>query len=178
MATTTSTNNGTPTTVRDGNVDLDSHSNFDVAKQSLFYGMVLAGAMAVYLIILNTIYGEIPLGLRFAKHLLIIPVVWIAFGAYAKTLPEGKVFKAEIGYVLRIGLYAAMGIALLNLLYFAFAENSFEQFMQEGKTLAGVMINSTFLIFETFVFVMMFGFILMQAYKGGGSPEDPGVETK
>lgn len=172
----------TSTPTRDGNADLDSHSTFDTSKAARNYGVFLGVITAVYLIVINAIFGtrgengiiDVPLGLRFAKHLLLIPVVWIAFSAYAKTLPGGKIFKNEIGYLMSIGMWSALTIAVLNVIVFMISpSNSFEQFMQEGNTFAGVMVNSVFLIFEHFVFVMTFGFILMQAYKSGGSPEDP-----
>jgi len=111
-------------------------------------------------------------GLRFAKHLFIIPIVWIAIDAYSKRIPEGKAFKSQLGLLLKLGLWAAMTIAVLNILFFGVVGVSFEQFMQEGDTLAGVTVNSGFLIFETLVFVMIIGFVILQAYKGKGSPED------
>lgn len=160
-------------------VHSDVVSPIDKSKAGRKYGIILGVLTAVYLIILNLTAGEgtgpggnLPLGLRFAKHLLIIPIVWFAVASYAKTLPEGRVFKNEIGLLGSIAAWSAGTVALANILFFAFTSISFEQFMQEGETLMGVMINSGFLIFETVVFVMIVGFVILQAYKGKGSPED------
>ncbi|MFK8161209.1 MAG: hypothetical protein AB8H12_01995 [Lewinella sp.] len=138
------------------------------------YGIGLGIITALYLIIINIVSGdnELSLSLRFAKHLLIIPVVWMAIATLAKSLPEGRIFKKELGLLLRIAAWGSITLALINILFFAVTSTSFEQFMQEGETILGVMINSGFLIFETLVFVMIIGFVILQAYKGKGSPED------
>jgi|GEM_PF-2540981 hypothetical protein len=143
------------------------------------YGVGLGLLTAVYLIIINLFMDNgvetgfgVPLGLRFAKHLIIIPIAWVAVSSYAKVLPEGRKFKSELGMLGYIAVWAAIVLAVINILFFAITGTSFEQFVQEGVSLMGVMINSGFLIFETIVFVMIIGFIILQAYKGGGSPED------
>ncbi len=138
------------------------------------FGLGLGFMTAFYLIILNVFAqaGDIPTGLRFSKHLLIIPVVWFAIDAYAKRLPEGRKFKRELGLIGRIAAWASLTIAVVNIVFFAFFGTSFEQFMHEGEALFDVMVNSGFLIFETVVFVMIIGFVILQAYKGSGSPED------
>ena len=157
----------------------DAYSKVNVPKLALRWGIILGVVIAVYLTIINAFYGDgpgehgnVPLGLRFAKHLLIVPVLWFTMSSYAKTLPEGHVFKPEIGLIGRIALYSSLTLALANVLIYAFTGWSFEQFMQEGETFMGVMINSGFLFFETSVFVMIVGFFFLQAYKDGGSPED------
>ncbi len=138
------------------------------------FGLILGVLTAVYLVILNLMSGngDIPTGLRFAKHLLIVPVVWLAVAAFAKRLPKGRKFKRELGLLLRIAVWTALVIAVINIAFFGIFGSSFEQFMQEGETFFGVMVNSGFLIFETVVFVMIIGFVILQAYKGAGSPED------
>lgn len=157
----------------------DKYSSFDVSKEGRNYGIILGVITAVYMIIINLFTGDgpgeagnIPLGLRFAKHLLIFPVLWIAMSRYAKSLPDGRTFKNEISLLGRVAMWSALTIALANLLVFAFTGNSFEQFMQEGTTFMAVCINSGFLFFETIVFIMTVGFVFLQALKGGGSPED------
>lgn len=151
-----------------------SDGSFNVAVFSRNYGVMLGLTTAFFLIILNLLTGErdVPLGLRFAKHLIIIPFVWFAVSSYAVHLPEGRAFKKELGMLGRVAAWSAITITLANILFFAFTFTSFEQFMQEGETLLGVMINSGFLIFETLVFVMTIGFVILQAYKGQGSPDD------
>lgn len=146
--------------------------NFNASAAARSYGLLLGGLTAVYLIMLNFLSGEVGTGARFAKHLLIIPVIWIAVSAYANKLPEGRAFKRELEYLMWIAVWSAGTIALINIAFFALAGQSFEQFMQEGETLAGVMINSGFLMFETLVFVMIIGFVILQGFKGKGSPED------
>lgn len=153
--------------------DHPTTENFSLSAHTRNYGIILGVLTAVYLVVLNIIYAEVPLGLRFAKHLIIIPVVWMAVADYAKRLPEGKVFKAEIGYLLRVAGWSALALAVINALFFMVTAGSFEQFMQEGETFAGMMINSGFLFFETVVFVMIIGLVVLQGYKSGGSPEDP-----
>jgi len=161
-------------------LNTDAVSSFDKSANGRNYGIVLGVLTVIYLVIINLLsdggdpevgFG-VPMGLRFAKHLLIIPVVWIAVATYAKSLPEGRAFKNEIGLLGRIGIWAALTVALGNIALFAITGNGFEQFLQEGGTFMGVMITSGFLIFETVVFVMIIGFVIMQAYKGKGSPED------
>ncbi|MEL7162641.1 MAG: hypothetical protein AAFN92_17925 [Bacteroidota bacterium] len=147
-------------------------NGYDKAAASRNYGVVLGGITALYLITVNLITGEVPTGTRFAKHLLIIPVVWIAIASYAAKIPSNKVFKKELGFLGRIAAWAAVTLGLINIGFFALLGTSFEQFMHEGETFAGAMVNSGFLIFETVVFVMIIGFVILQAYKGGGSPED------
>ena len=157
----------------------DLQSSFDVRKAGRNYGILLGVLMAVYMIVVNLFTGDgpgeagnIPLGLRFAKHLFIFPVLWIAMSKYAKTLPEGRTFKNEISLLGRVAMWSGLTVAIANLLVFAFTGFSFEQFMQEGETFMAVCINSGFLFFETVVFVMTVGFVFLQALKGGGSPED------
>ena len=160
------------TTVKDNPPKLKNYSNFNVSAHARNYGIILGVATAIYLIIINLIYGEVPLGLRFAKHLLIIPIVWYAAADYAKRLPEGQVFKAELGYLMRLAGYAALALIAVNILVFMVTSSSFEQFMEDGNSFAGMMINSGFIFFETVVFVMIVSFIVLQGFKGKGSPED------
>ncbi len=152
--------------------DLDDHTSFDVSKHARNYGVMLGVAIAIYLLIINLVFEEVPTGMRFAKYLFIIPVVWVAALDYAKRLPPGKVFKAEIGYLMRLAFYAAATVIVLNLLMFTVSGQSFDQFMQDGETFAGAMINCGFLFFETVVIVMAVSFVFLQAFKTGGSPED------
>ena len=153
--------------------DLSINSNNSLSSRYAWtYGLVLGVLTALYLVILNLGTDSPPTGLRFAKHLLIVPIVWMAISSYSNQLPEGKAFKSELGLLLKLGLWAALVIAILNVLFFGLVGTSFEQFMQEGDTLAGVLVNSGFLVFETLVFVMIIGFVILQAYKGKGSPED------
>ncbi|WP_273444947.1 hypothetical protein [Neolewinella agarilytica] len=153
--------------------DLSINSDNELSsKYAWTFGLALGLITALYLVILNLATDSPSTGMRFAKHLLIVPVVWMAISSYSSRLPEGKAFKSELGLLLKLGLWAAGVIAILNILFFGLVGTSFEQFMQEGDTLAGVLINSGFLIFETMVFVMIIGFVILQAYKGKGSPED------
>lgn len=147
---------------------------YDTGAHARKFGIILGVATAIFLIIANLVYkNDVPLSLRFASHLLIIPVVWYAATDYAKRLPEGQIFQSEIGYLLKLAGYAAVTLFALNVLMFMFTGHSFEQFMQEGETFAAVMINSTFLFFETVVFVMVVAFITMQGLKGkSSSPQD------
>ncbi len=141
-------------------------------KYAWTFGLMLGILTALYLVILNLSIEDPSTGFRFAKHLFIVPVVWLAISAYSKQVPEGKAFKGGFGLLLKLGMWAAGVVAILNILFFGLIGTSFEQFMQEGDTLAGVLINSGFLVFETLVFVMIIGFVVLQAYKGKGSPED------
>ena len=153
--------------------DLNDHTSFDVGGHARKYGIILGAAISLYLLIVNLIFTEdLPMGLRFAKYLLIVPVVWVAALDYAKRLPKGKVFKAEIGYLMKLAGYTALTVIVFNLLMFIVSGSSFDQFMQEGNTFAGTMINCGFLFFETVVIVMAVSFIFLQAFKSGGSPED------
>lgn len=152
-------------------------ANYNISQAKIYgrnFGIGLGLITALYLIIINLISGgnELPLGLRFAKHLLIIPVVWMAIDTYAKSLPEDKIFKRELALLGRIAAWSSGTIALANIVFFGLTATSFEQFMQEGETLMGVLANSGLLIFETLVFVIIIGFVILQAYKGKGSPED------
>ena len=147
-------------------------SNSLFNKYAWTFGLALGVLTVLYIVILNLATDSPSTGLRFAKHLLIIPIVWIAISSYSNQLSEGKALKSELGLLLRLGLWAGGVIAILNILFFGLVGTSFEQFIQEGDTLAGVLINSGFLVFETLVFVMIIGFVILLAYKGKGSPED------
>jgi len=160
------------TSARTNPPHLKDYSGFDTSAHARTYGIILGVAMGIYLLILNFVYAEVPLGMRFAKHLLIIPVVWYAASDYAKRLPEGKVFKAELTYLMKLAGYAAVAVVGFNVLAFMIFGNSFDQFLQEGNTFAGMMINCGFMFFETVVFVMIVSFIVLQGFKGKGSPED------
>lgn len=151
-----------------------NENGFHVQAVGRNYGLALGVVTAIYLIAINFIYSatDLPLGLRFAKHLLIIPVVWMAIAAFAERLPEGRKFKQELGLLWRIAAWSAVTLALANILFFAVTFTSFEQFSQDENTLFSVLLNSGLLIFETSVFVMIIGFAILQAYKGKGSPED------
>ena len=170
MATTSPTTHESPP-------DLDTPRAFDfnVDKEGRKYGIVLGLAVAIYLTVVNLIFAEeLPLSVRFAKHLLIVPIVWIATKRYAEAIYGSHgIFKAEIGLLFRIGVWATIVIAVLNLTISAFApEYGFEQFMNDNDTFADAMMNSFFVAMETIVFVIIIGFVFMQYYKGGGSPED------
>jgi hypothetical protein len=162
-------------TVRENPPNLTAPAlNFDVAKEGRKYGIILGVAMSVYMLIVNQLYDDLPMGIRFAKHLLIIPLVWFATKQYADAIIEGNhIFKAEIGLMFRIGLWATLAIAVLNITLSAFSpELGFEQFLNENNTFADAMMNSFFVAMETLVFVVIIGFVFMQYYKTGGSPED------
>lgn len=173
METAATTKNNPP------HLHADRAAPVSLATLGRNYGVLLGILTSVYLIVINLIMDggvesnfDVPLGWRFAKHLIIVPIVWMAVSSYAKALPEGRKFKSELGMLGYVAVWSALVLAVVNILFFAITGTSFEQFMQEGETLMGVMINSGFLIFETVVFVMIIGFIILQAYKGGGSPED------
>jgi hypothetical protein len=162
-------------TVRDGSPSLSAPAlNFDVAKEGRNYGIILGVVMSVYMLIVNQLFDELPMSVRFAKHLFIIPIVWVATKKYAEAIIEGNhIFKAEIGLMFRIGLWATLVIAVLNITLSAFSPQlGFEQFLNDNNTFADAMMNSFFVAMETLVFVVIIGFVFMQYYKRGGSPED------
>lgn len=148
--------------------------NFDVNKEGRKYGIILGLLMSAYLLIVNQVYGDLPLGVRFAKHLLIIPVVWYSTKQYAEAIyDQGQIFKAEIGLLFRIGMWATAVIALLNIMLSAISPTlGFEQFLNDNTSFGDAMMNSFFVAMETLVFVIIIGFVFMQYYKRGSSPED------
>lgn len=148
--------------------------NFNVDKEGRKYGLLLGALVSAYLLIVNQIYGDLPMSVRFAKHLLIIPIVWYATKQYAEAIYSGNgVFKAEIGLMFRIGMWATALIATLNIILSAIQpEWGFEQFLNDNNTFGDAMMNSFFVAMETLVFVIIIGFVFMQYYKRGGSPED------
>jgi hypothetical protein len=164
--TTTATNNPPKLTT--------TAIDFDVAKQGRNYGILLGALMSVYMLIVNQLYAELPMGVRFAKHLLIIPVVWYATKSYADAIVRGNhIFKAEIGLMFRIGLWATLVIAVLNITLSAIdPQLGFEQFLNDNNSFADAMMNSFFVAMETLVFVVIIGFVFMQYYKTGSAPED------
>lgn len=148
--------------------------NFNVNREGRKYGVILGLLVSIYLFVVNQVYVELPIGIRFAKHLLIIPVVWYATKRYAEAIYAGdEVFKAEIGLLFRIGLWATIVIGLLNITLSAFKpELGFEQFLNDNNSFGDAMMNSFFVAMETLVFVLIIGFVFMQYYKRGGPPED------
>lgn len=160
-------------------LNLDEETSFDNVGTARNYGIILGVLTSLYLISINLFYGNgseeavgVPTGIRFAKHLIIIPVVWLAIAAYSKSMTKGHVFKGGLGLLARIAMWTALTIGALNLAFFLITSSSFEQFLNEGETFLTATVNSGFLLFETVVFVMIIGFIILQAFKGGGSPED------
>ncbi len=148
--------------------------NYNVNKRGRKYGIILGLLVAVYLLIVNFAYGDLPISVRFAKHLLIIPIVWYATKEYAEAIySSNSIFKAEIGLLFRIGLWATGVLAVLNISLSAIDPRlGFEQFMNDNTTFGDAMMNSFFVAMETLVFVVIIGFVFMQYYKRGGSPED------
>ena len=148
--------------------------NFNVDKEGRNYGILLGVVVAVYLTIVNAATTELPLSLRFAKHLFIIPIVWHATKRYAEAIYAGnEVFKAEIGLLFRIGVWATLTLAFGNIVLAAINPDwAFEQFLNDNDTFGDAMMNSFFVAMETLVFVLIIGFVFMQYYKRGGSPED------
>ncbi|CAH1000519.1 hypothetical protein LEM8419_01672 [Neolewinella maritima] len=148
--------------------------DFNVDKEGRKYGILLGILVAVYLLIVNAITTELSMSLRFAKHLLIIPVVWYATKAYADAIySSNSIFKAEIGLLFRIGVWATIVLAVGNITLSAIKpELGFEQFMNDNESFGDAMMNSFFVAMETLVFVLIIGFVFMQYYKRGGSPED------
>jgi hypothetical protein len=159
-------------------LNLDAKSSFDVVGSARNYGILLGVITSVYLLIVNLSYAgseeevSVPMSLRFAKHLFIIPVVWLAISSYSKTMEKGHVFKGGVGLLTRVGLWTALTIGALNLIFYVVTGSSFSQFLNKGETFLSATVNSGFLLFETMVFVMIIGFIILQAYKDRGSPED------
>ncbi|WP_116105427.1 DUF4199 domain-containing protein [Lewinella sp. IMCC34191] len=155
-------------------LETPSSSSFNVPKEARKYGIILGLLVSVYLLIVNQLYGDVPIGVRFAKHLLIIPIVWYATKAYAESIYSGQeVFKTEIGLLFRIGIWTTAVIATLNITLSAFnPELGFEQFLNDNTSFGDAMMNSFFVAMETLVFVVIIGFVFMQYYKRGGSPED------
>lgn len=156
------------------NLSAPAAHDFSVDAEGRKYGIILGLAVSVYLLIVNAVYTELPTGIRFAKHLLIIPIVWYATKRYAEAIYGNKeVFKAEIGLMFRIGMWATIVIALLNIILSAIDPNlGFEQFLNDNESFGDAMMNSFFVAMETLVFVVIIGFVFMQYYKRGGPPED------
>ena len=148
--------------------------DYDVNKQGRKYGVILGILVAVYLLIVNAVFGDLPISVRFAKHLLIIPVVWYATKEYAAAIfNSNSIFKAEIGLLFRIGVWATIVLAVLNISLSAIDPRlGFEQFLNDNTSFGDAMMNSFFVAMETLVFVVIIGFVFMQYYKRGGSPED------
>lgn len=159
-------------------LNLDDKSSFNLVSAGRNYGIALGVVTSIYLLIINFAYsgGEeavsVPMGPRFAKHIFILPIVWMALSSYAKTMTEGHVFKGGIGLLARIAVWTGLTIGALNLAFFITTESSFQQFLNKGETFLTATVNSGLLIFETGVFVMILGFMILQALKGKGSPED------
>ncbi|WP_116124541.1 hypothetical protein [Lewinella sp. IMCC34183] len=155
-------------------LDKPAAFNFDVDKEGRKYGLILGAAVSAYLLIVNQIYGDLPMSIRFAKHLLIIPVVWYATKQYAEAIYRGgEIFKAEIGLLFRIGMWATGLIAVLNIMLSAISPTlGFEQFLNDNTSFGDAMMNSFFVAMETLVFVIIIGFVFMQYYKRGSAPED------
>ena len=169
MATTTTQREHS----RENPPDLHHVNTWQLEKEGRKWGLILGAITAVYLLIVNAIFADLPLGLRFAKHLIIIPVLWIATSKYAASVPEGEAFKGEISLMFRIGAWATAVLATTNIILSAINPDiGFEQFMNEGNTFGDAMMNSFFIAMETLVFVMIIGFVFLQYYKGKGSPED------
>ncbi|TXF88581.1 hypothetical protein FUA23_14025 [Neolewinella aurantiaca] len=157
----------------------DVLSSFDTASASRNYGIVLGLITSAFLIVINMIYGgnggdqlSVPLGIRFSKHLLIIPVLYLALRSFARTMPKGHIFKGGLILLCYIAVWTAATIGLANLIFYLATSSSFEQFMNEGADFLSATINSGLLIFETVVFVMIIGFVILQGLKDKGSPED------
>ena len=160
-------------TALDNNPDLTKISSSLLDRMGRSYGIILGVLTAVYLLLVNALTGDLPMGLRFAKYLLIVPVVWAATSKLAAMTPEGEAFKVEMGLLFRIAMWAVGTILTLNIILSSINANlGFEQFLNEGDTFGDMMVNSFFMAMETFVMVMIFGFVFMQYYKGQGSPED------
>ena len=168
QTTETSTHENPP------HLDAPVARNFDVNKEGRKYGIILGVAVAVYLLIVNALYVDLPISVRFAKHLLIIPVVWYATKQYAEAIySNNAIFKAEIGLLFRIGAWATIVLAVSNITLSAInPEWGFEQFLNDNTSFGDAMMNSFFVAMETLVFVVIIGFVFMQWYKSGGSPED------
>ncbi len=155
-------------------LDTPKALNYNVNKRGMRYGVILGLAVSIYLLVVNALFGDLPISVRFAKHLLIIPIVWYATKEYADAIYDSNsIFKAEIGLLFRIGAWATVVLAVLNISLSAFnPEWGFEQFMNDNTTFGDAMMNSFFVAMETLVFVVIIGFVFMQYYKRGGSPED------
>ncbi|PPK86346.1 hypothetical protein CLV84_3272 [Neolewinella xylanilytica] len=155
-------------------LDAPASSSFNVSKEGRKYGIILGLLVSVYLLIVNQLYVDVPMSVRFSKHLLIIPIVWYATKTYAESIYRGQeVFKTEIGLMFRIGIWATAVIAVLNISLSAFnPELGFEQFLNDNTSFGDAMMNSFFVAMETLVFVVIIGFVFMQYYKRGGAPED------
>ena len=153
--------------------DLDNHSYVNLDAMGRNYGITLGVLTAAYLLLVNALTGDLPLGLRFAKYLIIIPVVWAATSKLYAATPDGEAFKTEIGLLFRIAMWSVVTVAVLNIILSSISPNlGFEQFMNESDSFGDMMVNSFFVAMELLVMVMIFGFVFMQYYKGKGSPED------
>lgn len=138
------------------------------------FGILLGILTAVYLLTVNAIFDPLPLGIRFAKYLIIVAIVWVAVARYAASVPSGEVFKGELSLLWRIGIWSVGTLALLNIILSSISPAlGFEQFLNEGDSFGDVMMNSFFVAMETLVMVVIFGFVFLQYYKrDSGSPED------
>lgn len=168
MANTRSTTHENPP-----NLTPPPTNGFNIPKEGRKYGIILGLLVSVYLFVVNSIYADLPNGIRFAKHLLIVPVIWFSAHTYANSVPKGEIFKGEIGLFFRIGIWTTVVIAVLNMVLSSINPSiAFEQFLNENDNFGDVMMNSFFVAMETLVFVVIIGFIFLQFYKRGGSPED------
>ncbi len=157
----------------DKNPKLDNVAYLNMDKMGRNYGIVLGVITSLYLLLVNAVTADLPLGLRFAKYLLIVPIVWMATSKVNDATPEGEEFKLEIGMLFRIAIWAVITLTVLNIILSSISPSlGFEQFMNESDSFGDMMVNSFFVAMETFVMVLIFGFVFVQYYKGKGSPED------
>jgi hypothetical protein len=160
-------------TLQENPPTLKVKTNYPFAKEGNKYGVIIGLIMAAYLFLLNATTNDIDTVFKMLKNLAFIPFIGLALFAYKQALPEGKIFKDGIKLIARIGVVSGLTLAVANIIVFLLIpEISFQQFMNEGDSIGDVLINSSFLAGESFVFAMTIGFCYLQFLKSGGSPDD------
>lgn len=146
-------------------LEVDEH-NFPFLTTGIGTGVIVGIIMGIYLAIINAASDDPPTGLTFLKHIAFIPFIGMALKRYKRALPTGKIFKdgAKLGFF--ISLAASFTIMAVGVILWMISPDlSFEQYMNEGNSFADVIVNTSFLGLEVFVFGMIITFCWLQFIK-------------
>ncbi|MCB0640015.1 MAG: hypothetical protein KDC44_00175 [Phaeodactylibacter sp.] len=143
------------------------HVKLNLLPTILLNGLLSGLTMGAYLFILQLAGAGDITTLKFAKYLIMAVFIGAVLIQTKKMYPPLSLFKTGLKLGVGISVVTGLVIILINLLIFSFSpELSFERYQMTPENIGQLLMLSTAILFEIFVFgVVVITFIWLQFLK-------------
>lgn len=147
-------------------IEIDNQSNYNLEKNSVFYGVISGLLMALFILSLHFLGTEKSIGLKMVKYLILLGFTGYALNELKKQSEPITFFKKGIFLGAQISVAAGLTFTALNfLLFFVNKDYAFGRFFEEPDSLLNLAVISGSTLLEILVFGMVATFISLQALK-------------